>query len=179
MAKARPHPIRNAVIAGLIVAAILWACSLIPGMWATIWGVARAVCVWLGSSLSVSAWFFLLLCLGSLAFVVFATLAVIASLLATASTEYTTDTFFGLKWRWQYERGHVVSICCFCPTCDLQLHPSDMSTYEVVPVIGFRCDDCNTLVCAFEMSYQKLEDRVERSIHKKLRSGEWRTCIGK
>ena len=34
---------------------------------------------------------------------------------------YTTDEFFGLRWRWRWYGGDVIGVKAFCSACDLQL----------------------------------------------------------
>lgn len=41
--------------------------------------------------------------------------------LPPAYTTYNEDLMDGVLWRWQWTKGQVTNIWCFCPDCDAQL----------------------------------------------------------
>ncbi|WFC62625.1 hypothetical protein EWH21_13155 [Pseudomonas sp. REST10] len=93
-------------------------------------------------------------------------------------TDYRTDRFFGLNWRWRYSGQRVDGIRSFCPHCDFELFPVDSSSYAAVPRFAFRCDSCGANLGEFEGDPRELESKVERSIHQKLRNGQWQDSVG-
>jgi hypothetical protein len=87
---------------------------------------------------------------------------------------YVSDVFFGIHWRWRYfDDGGIYDLCSFCPDCDLQIYPNDisytMANYRTV----FRCDNCERDLCELHMSHSDLENRVKRNVQQKLRNGTW------
>lgn len=89
---------------------------------------------------------------------------------------YTTDTFFNLRWRWRYfDDGQLHSLCVFCPHCDLQVNPQqNLIGYRGVDRIGFHCDKCGQSLAEFNESIGSLENKVKRHIQLKLRNQTWR-----
>jgi hypothetical protein len=87
---------------------------------------------------------------------------------------YTSDVFFGLRWRWQYSRtSEMHSLLCFCPHCDFQVFPLSASPYGFQDRILFRCESCHRELATFEESYQSLESKATRFAQQKLRNGTW------
>jgi hypothetical protein len=81
---------------------------------------------------------------------------------------YTTDSFFGLKWSWNYEGREIQLRAALCPHCDYQVYPDDSSSYA--NGIRFRCDICKRTIPVQDQSWQSLQDIVTRLIHQKLRT---------
>lgn len=177
--KDKSHPIRNSVVGGLILAAILGICSLIPGGWHFVFDCVRAVLSWFSSPISIPIWvfsFLVITCVGGLIFIVIQFLSTIT---VETHFSYVTDTFLGLRWRWRYSGSEISCITCFCPSCDLQLYPRKLSLYDAVDHIGFKCEDCNRDLAEFQFSYDHLEDKILRSIQKNLRNDSWKEKIEK
>lgn len=87
---------------------------------------------------------------------------------------YTTDEFFGIRWRWRYGNdGGVYGLVSFCPACDYQVYAADASAYIVAPHISYRCEDCDRTLGEFEGTSEELENRVIRAIQKKIRTFTW------
>lgn len=175
MSSSKSHPVRNSVIAGLIVVAIVSLLSLVPGGWNIIWRLLRAVLKWLTSSITIPIWFFLLLLLGTVGLLLMMILITIVGKSKTRETDYTSDIFLGLRWRWRYGKSGIYSLACFCPKCDLQVYPCNTSSYNVVPQIAFKCEDCGHVLATFDTTHDELEDRVKRYIQKNLRTGLWKS----
>ena len=87
---------------------------------------------------------------------------------------YTTDTFFGLRWRWRYfDGGQIYDVHTFCPHCDFQVYAEDTSTYRAVDRITFRCDSCSQRLGEFDEPFASLENKVKRFVQQKIRNGSW------
>ena len=87
---------------------------------------------------------------------------------------YTTDCFFGLRWRWSYGAGgHVQNLVHFCPHCDFQVYPYKASPFAALDGTTFRCDSCGRNLGTVEETPSLLEDKVIRFIHQKLRTRTW------
>ena len=172
------HPIRNSIIAALGAAAITGiAVYFVPGGWPTVFATAKKMartCVtWLGSSVGLPAWLVLLLSVLAVVLVLAGLFLAIALLRKSgdSSDNFTVAEFFGVKWRWKYGEHGIYHIASFCPTCDLQVHAQNASTYRAVDRIVFRCDEGHWQSQDFECSYEELEDRVRRKIQQRLRKG--------
>jgi hypothetical protein len=80
-----------------------------------------------------------------------------------AWSKYTSDIFFGLRWRWSYSiYSGISNLCSFCPDCDYQIYQYDSC-----------CDSCGK---RFDQPYESrdtIEGKVERLIQQKLRNGTW------
>jgi hypothetical protein len=92
---------------------------------------------------------------------------------------YTTDFFFGLRWRWTYgSRGEIYNAHTFCPNCDFQVFARDVSSYRVIDHIAFHCESCGRHLGEFQESFASLESKTERFIQQKIRNGSWLTQSG-
>jgi hypothetical protein len=174
-------PVWSTVIATVILAALAGLGSYFLNWWPDIGGVLVHIWVFLGQTTLVPWWLLLLLILLSLPFLMLAALGVWYWLFAETETNqsadwrsYTTDDFFGLRWRWRYESsGTPVDITCFCPRCDYQVYPDNYSPFRRFGEIKFQCDSCGSGLAEFEESYQSLENKVARFIQQKLRNKTW------
>jgi hypothetical protein len=90
---------------------------------------------------------------------------------------YICDTFFDLKWRWSYYFEGKISIDdvhCFCPRCDHQVFPQDVSGYRVAPEFKYDCPDCHYSVGTREDNFVQIRQKVILKVQKNIRNGEWR-----
>ena len=93
---------------------------------------------------------------------------------ATDWRNYTTDKFFGLRWRWRYfGDGKIYDVHTFCPHCDFQIYAEDASAYRAVDRITFRCDSCSQRLGEFDEPFASLENKVKRFVQQKIRNGSW------
>jgi hypothetical protein len=91
---------------------------------------------------------------------------------------YTTDTFYGLRWRWSYTSdgtGTPVYLASFCPHCDYEVAPEDTSGFRAMFAIMYNCYGCERPGGTFEESAGSLHNKVGRFIQQKLRNGTWVT----
>jgi amino acid transporter len=84
--------------------------------------------------------------------------------------DYRKDMFFGLTWRWKYYGEKIVSLACFCPTCDRQLKIQEVDRWPSV----------YALVCAVHGELHRptgdiheFLDDATREIHLNIRNGNW------
>lgn len=85
--------------------------------------------------------------------------------------DYTTDVYFGLRWRWKYSGdGGIYDAHTFCPHCDFQVFPQDVSSYRFIDHIAFRCDSCGRHLAEFQESFSSVESKTKRFIQQRLRN---------
>jgi hypothetical protein len=88
---------------------------------------------------------------------------------------YTTDNFYDLRWRWKYSTDrYPLGLTSFCPYCDFQVYPKNISAFRVVDHIAFSCESCGRQLGEFEESYEALENKVVRFIQQRLRNNTWK-----
>lgn len=90
-------------------------------------------------------------------------------------TSYKTDTFLGLRWRWDYSGGSIIRLNSFCPVCDYQVFARHASIYDFAERISFSCDSCHRNLADFAGSQTHLESKIERFIQQKIRNNTWRS----
>jgi hypothetical protein len=83
---------------------------------------------------------------------------------------YKTDTFLGLRWRWDYlgNSTEVYKLKAYCPVCDLQLDPKD----ELQPPnasVRFECDICHKDLGGFNETFYALQQKVTYLIERRNR----------
>lgn len=99
-------------------------------------------------------------------------LAVIKEKLFNSWRNYTSDTFFDLKWYWKFcpTEGSVENLHSCCSKCSYQIYPDSNysnTTYE--------CDQCGYRVGPLNGSNDDIESKVRRSIYQKLRLNTWKS----
>ena len=183
--RAAEHPI----LSGLIVAAVgavagsIWA--TVKGVWpavlSAIWSWITAAWLWLGSTTALWNWLLILLTvvsLGAMGVFVVAVWQNRNSPTQLTQQDYRSDSFEGLRWFWTYDYfGNVSGIYACCPDCLLQLEPKYDARRYGSDHIRYACEHCKVTKAAFDEHHNKLESRIERFIHKKLRTGEWRNVL--
>lgn len=89
----------------------------------------------------------------------------------SSSRSYSEDTVLGIRWRWRYGSDWAIyDLCSFCPHCDYQIQPRNISDFRAIDHVEYRCEDCGAHINDFQMSVGEIESRVKRHIQKKLRS---------
>lgn len=87
---------------------------------------------------------------------------------------YTTDLFYGVRWRWDYEpSGQVRNPICFCPRCDCQLAMEEPR--GILELTIFHCPRCEQIVKEVENTPYQIEQTVVAFIERKLRNDLWKT----
>jgi hypothetical protein len=167
------------VIAGLIVAALLW---FLRGEW---WPVVHhgITSTWHGMTV---AWAYLLgttpvrrwayglhLLADVLLFLLLICLLVIAWKAKKEAQDspkwlsYRSDNFFGLKWVWTYDGRAPRLTAVLCQKCDYQLRPDSTSMFD--SRVRFQCDSCGRIVPVEGQSWDALQSVVIRLVQQKLR----------
>ena len=173
-------PVWAAVIATGITALLGVVGTYVLGLWPAISNWASDAWKFITVSTPVSNWILGVLGLCT----ALAILAVVAGVWTSVSgrrsplTSYTTDTFFGLRWRWIYMGGTIDRLHTFCPKCDFQVFPLNASSYRAVDRIAFRCDGCGEELGSFDENYESLESKATRLVQLKLRKGTWSEASG-
>jgi hypothetical protein len=174
------HPVRDKVVGGLILAAIIsFITFVLPGGWGSVFhGVYQFfhwLWLWLVADVVVARWLFWGLIIMSVGFVVGIVFHIFES---SGGTDYqikpvkdSEGFFFGIRWRWRNDAGHIQNLAAFCPNCDLQIHPWATRpgvNPERSPVI-YRCDDCQRDLYDSRDTRSQVEDLVMRKIQQKIR----------
>jgi hypothetical protein len=174
-------PVWSKVIASLIILLCGVILSFFKGWWPIIGQFTGVILSWFRNYSTIANWVFVLFIF--CAIVVIGLLVIITwAIFSKNNTEqnwrsYTTDEFFGIRWRWHLNaNGAVDGIHSFCPGCDFQVFPRNVSYFGTsAPRIAFKCDDCGRNIGEFEIPYEEMESRVERLIQKSIRAGTWQT----
>lgn len=147
---------------------------LLPGGWGTVFAwiskVFGSAIKWLGSPATMPTW--VMVVLFGIAAVVVIGVAIFAYVVVKKPGEdltFTEAEYFGVKWRWSYGHTGIYNVVSFCPRCDLQVHPSNGSSYSFIDRIGFKCEDCHWTSQDFDCGHADLIDRVTRKIQQELR----------
>lgn len=183
--RAAEHPILSGLIVAAVAAAAgsIWA--TVKGAWpavlSAIWSWMTAAWLWLGSTTGVWNWLLILLTvvsLGAIGIFVVAVWQNRNSPTPLTQQDYRSDSFEGLRWFWNYDYfGRVSGIYVCCPDCLLQLDPKYDARVYGSDRITYACEHCKVTKATFDEHHNKLESRIERFIHKKLRTGEWHTVL--
>lgn len=169
-------PVWSKVIAAAIVAVVAVMAGYVLNWWPKVGAVLLQTTL-------VPNWLLGLLALGTALTVLLVVVVVCAGIRQDESLKpewnsYSTDNFFGLRWRWRYlDGGQPFNIVAFCPRCDLQLHPQQGSGYQATDRIAFRCESCGQFGIELEESESSLEDKTARFIQQKIRNGQWREHV--
>jgi hypothetical protein len=164
------------VIGGLILAFISWT-GLFPAVWNSLTIAAKWSYHIFLSSVPIPVWIIALV-----------SPLIIATLLRIFATirrnnvkrltwrDYKEDDIMGMKWRWNYGyySGDIHDISCFCPSDDTQLIYKNWGSKVV-----FHCETCDRRFGPFEGHLNYFFGRIQRQIHRKIRSGEWKAIVAK
>lgn len=119
--------------------------------------------------------------LGLCALLVVLVIVIILWSMVFSSTErasyisYTEDHLFGIRWRWRYDPDiGICGLMSFCPHCDYQVQPRNISGFRSIDHIGFQCEDCGVALKDFTMPLEEVKSLVERKIQQNIRNGTWR-----
>ncbi|MDQ7057191.1 MAG: hypothetical protein Q9N62_01465 [Ghiorsea sp.] len=146
-------PVWSKVISVGIITAMGFLISYFTGCWPTLITYLNNTWDWLFQTTSISNW--LLICISIPCLLVLYVLMLWIKSLGEAEDNfqsYQSDTFFGLKWRWSYCYGKILDddVHCFCSSCDHQVFPQNVSSYQVVPRFKYDCPDCNNSIGVIE-----------------------------
>jgi hypothetical protein len=171
-------PVWAAVIATGITATLGAIGAYLLGYWPAIQSAGATAWTFMLGSTQVSNWVLALLAVPATLVVVL--ILVLAwglwserSETKSTWTTYTSDNFFGLRWRWRYLGDSIDRLVTFCPNCDYQVFPHDASTYNAFNRIAFKCESCGQHIGTFDEPYDHLRSKAERLIQQKLRNNSW------
>lgn len=175
MAKEK-HPILYKVIAGLIVAAILYVLRLVPGAYPRIFRTLLSIWQLLTWRLTIPVWLCLLLLV-----VVIVALAIIANrVLQRLPSDpefyaYREDKFFGAIWRWDYLGGSILDLSPFCAKCDTALV---IRHDRFLRHVAMQCEHCGALAHeGLGNPDADIIDPIKRQIDRIVRTGEYRNKL--
>jgi hypothetical protein len=167
-------PVWSKVISTLIVALILAAFAYFKGWWPNISKALYQSSLWTVAKTPISNWLLILLSLFALGFV----LCIVAIVILRSGKaipdflSYQTDIFYEIRWRWTYVGGKIDRLVSFCPICDYQLIPKEAGAYAAAPRTLYECEDedCRSFAKVIDLPQEEIENRILRSIQKKLRT---------
>ncbi len=173
------HPVRDKVIAGLILAAILsFITFILPGGWGLVFHGLSVFWQWLWKDAAIPIISLIALIILALGFVVLVAFMIFSGLSKAdhqiKTFQYTEGDFFGVHWRWRYGHDSIDDLASFCPDCDLQIYPRPTrysGLPELSPVV-YRCDECKRDVYESKYPHSQVEDLVRRKIQQKIREYE-------
>lgn len=172
-------PVWSKVIAGVILAAGAAIGAYFLNWWSAIGTFFASAGDFARAPTSIPNWGLLILGLLSLPTVVLLSALAWQAVYPQKSTPlswrtYTTDIYFGLRWRWRYlDDGLIYDTHTFCPHCDFQVYAQDVSSYRFIDHIAFHCDSCGRHLGEFQESPASLENKTKRFIQQKIRNGSW------
>jgi hypothetical protein len=83
---------------------------------------------------------------------------------------YTSDTFFGIKWYWHYDnKEKIEGLYSLCPHCNHQIYPAPDLSLDG-DEIDFHCENCNSSLGSRQ---DEEPQKVIRHIQRKIRTGEY------
>lgn len=172
-------PVWSKVIAAAVIGAAAIVGSYLLGWWPIIKDFFQSIISFALSRSSIPNWVLCILLFSIICWLVFIVVRVWQALLTETGIQdwdtYVSDNFFGIRWRWRYGQDYDVRhLLPFCPVCDLQVHPHEIMVFPGARSI-YRCDRCNQLLAQIDMSWDELQDRVVREIHRKIRAETWET----
>lgn len=169
------------VVAGLILAGVLYACSFIPGFYSVIWKFLTSAWRYTTASTTIPRWLLWCLILFAVTVTVRLSFRVLSRAAEPTVFDYRQDTILGLPWRWDYGSNGPRNLWCFCPACDTALLYSEEEGWSEYgrgrKVINLKCEHCGNRVQTSEGDRNYLIDRVMRQIDRVQRSGDWKKRI--
>ena len=178
-------PVWSRVIAAAIIAAVGAICVTYRQYWLpSLRGEISAAWAYSTAASPVRHWVFGMLVLGCVLFVLLL-IGVAGTFFPEKKTgyeslvritpewyDYTSDTFFELKWRWSYDGG-AINLNAYCPRCEYQVFPDDTSAFT--GGIKFYCDSCKRNAATIEESWDSIRSKVTRFIQQKIQTGSYPT----
>jgi len=172
------HPVRNGILVtvggGVLLVAALFVLSRIPAAWHYMASIFSQVGAHLVSYLSIPFWLFYILLLMGVPFLVRCLLR-LRRHTGPQVGDYTSDRFLEVDWTWHYVRGNAPEgIWCFCPDDNTRL----VYAAKYYPhFITLKCETCERTWGPFPGKIGDLQNKIERQIERKIRTGEWKTAI--
>ncbi len=173
-------PVWSKVIAGAILAIGGIAISYFLNWWSAIGTAAKNIIGFMGEASSVPNWLIgfgavcSLLVLFMLAAIIWQTAFPRSKAFLKTWRSYVTDSFFGLRWYWQYGLDNdIYGLYSCCEKCKYQIHPKNISKDYLSTELIFCCDMCGNKIRFFNEDLYEVESKVKRHIQQKLRTGSW------
>jgi hypothetical protein len=171
-------PVWGAVIAAAIIGAIGAIGTFFLGYWPAIGGALGKAYHYLLASSSIPNWTIFALSAFALPTILLLFALTWQAVFPSRPpgpdwAKYTSDSFYGLVWRWRYFGDIMSDMSTFCPNCDFQVFPEQASAYSFIDHISFHCVSCNRNLGSFEESFASLENKAKRFAQQKLRNGSW------
>jgi hypothetical protein len=173
---AEKHSIRDKVIAGLIIAAILGAVSYVSPWRAQALQLLGSMARWFlrPIAFSIPTWVLILLALAVLLVAIRWMRNVVQRVRAPRWSAYTKDSFHGVTWRWDWspDGSLVQNLWCFCTKDETTLVAGTTTGIDTL----LRCETCDKRTGPFSGDSDDLRNSIKRQIDRKLRTGEWKTA---
>ena len=89
-------------------------------------------------------------------------------------SDYRTDVFSGLRWRWTvYSSGNVGKLSMYCPKCDYELSATSFERGQHWGEHICRCEHCS-YHCRIDSALHELAEKAKKAAERKIRTGEWK-----
>ena len=172
------HPLRTFILGTAIGGLLLGLLQWLTGFISIVWHACRSVVIWLYHflllSIPVPLWLIIIV-----SPIIISTLIKIYAGFMKNEVEplnfrdYNQDDIMGVRWRWLYtSNGGIVNLYCLCPYDGTQL----VYTYDYRQLY-FRCETCGEKFGPFEGDHNVVLGMIERQLHRKLRSGDWKSVV--
>jgi len=91
-------------------------------------------------------------------------------------SEYTEDTFYNIKWTWNWNKDNITNLHCYCPDCNEEIYYDDTTSNFTLKVskLDFICDKCEKVVGSIANENKKfnsstiINKEIERQVFRKL-----------
>lgn len=164
------HQVRNGII--VLVSGNLILAVLKPQVFVWIWSVIKRCWSIIASIYSAPGWIFIILCLMAFAAVVMGLMLLYVAILSDKN-RYITDTIEGTVWCWNWSRGIITNLWCYCSKCDCELvHLIPYRPYRAVEInkTDFFCENCDRVVLTIEGGNKSYAlEKVKREIRRRMR----------
>jgi hypothetical protein len=169
------------VIAGLILIFFGWLFNLLKPFFKFILSLFNSIYLFL--KISIPIWILLIILAAAIIILfIYRVIKETLSEFPISWKEYTSDNFFGIKFRWGYNNidNSIDWICCYCPSDDTELI-INRDRYNLV----FKCETCGKEYEPIEVYngkyiyFSNFIDRVKRQIIRKIDTGEWEIVVEK
>ncbi len=163
------HQVRNGII--VLVGGNLILAVLKPQVFVWIWSVIKRCWSVIANVYSAPGWIFIILVLMAFAAVVMVLMLLYVAILSDKN-RYITDTIEGAVWCWNWSRGMITNLGCYCSRCDCELVyliPHRRYRGEISQT-DFFCENCDRVVLTIEGGNKSYAlEKVKREIRRRMR----------
>ncbi|WP_069131024.1 hypothetical protein [Rhodohalobacter halophilus] len=166
---------KNLIITGIILPLIV---GIFVEVFTTVEVVNYLFCtlIYIGglfiASFSISVWLFILIVILSIGLGAGVVLLNVRTTQENSYQDYTIDRILGIDWEWSWYLGDVTGLIPLCPECSYQPVIRNEYTVPYREISSIECENCS-FNKKLDVHPGKLEERVIKEIHRKIRTGEY------